>query len=90
MKLTLCLTKHHTVRTCVGGVQIYLHAILHSTLNVAEWSASCPGPFMPGERDPCAHWQDAEWASESIWVLWRREIFPDLAGNRISVVQPVA
>jgi hypothetical protein len=29
---------------------------LISALDVGEWSATCPGPFTPGERALCTHW----------------------------------
>jgi hypothetical protein len=29
---------------------------LTSALDGGEWSASRPGRFIPGERDPCTHW----------------------------------
>jgi len=28
VKLSLCLTKYHVMKTCLGGVEIHLHAFL--------------------------------------------------------------
>jgi hypothetical protein len=36
-------------------VDVQIHIFLTSTL-VGEWSASCTGRFIPGERVPCTHW----------------------------------
>jgi hypothetical protein len=37
-----------------GGVDVYIH-ILTSALAGGEWSASRPGRFTSGERDPTNH-----------------------------------
>jgi hypothetical protein len=55
MLRTLCLTKHHSMKT-YWGVEVYLHALLTSALDGGEWSASCPGRFTPRERVPGTHW----------------------------------
>jgi hypothetical protein len=39
-----------------GGVDIYIHLFLTSSLAGGEWSASHPGSFTPGERAPGTHW----------------------------------
>jgi hypothetical protein len=31
----------------------------------------------------------ADWAPEQVWKRWRRDKFPDPAGNRTPVVKPV-
>jgi hypothetical protein len=54
VKLSLCLTKHHTMKTYCG-VEAELPAFLTSAL-VGGWSASRPGRFTPGERAPGTHW----------------------------------
>jgi hypothetical protein len=35
-----------------GGVDVEIHIFLTSALAGGEWSASRPGRFTPGERDP--------------------------------------
>jgi hypothetical protein len=39
-----------------GGVDVQIHIFLTLTLVGGEWSASRPGCFTPGERDPGTHW----------------------------------
>jgi hypothetical protein len=39
-----------------GVVDVLIHIFLTSALVVGEWSASRPGRFTPGERDPGTHW----------------------------------
>jgi hypothetical protein len=39
-----------------GGMDVYIHIFLTSALVGGEWSTSCPGRFIPGERAPGAHW----------------------------------
>jgi hypothetical protein len=39
-----------------GGVDVWYHIFLTSALVGGEWSASHPGRFTPGERDPGTHW----------------------------------
>jgi hypothetical protein len=39
-----------------GGVDIYIHIFLASVLAEGEWSALCPGRFIPGENAPGIHW----------------------------------
>jgi hypothetical protein len=52
-KLSLCLTKHHAMKT-YWGVEVKLHAL---TLPLdGEWSASRPSRFTPRERAPRTHW----------------------------------
>jgi hypothetical protein len=55
VKLSLCLTKHHAMKTH-WGVEVQLHAFLTSALDGGEWSASRPGCFTPKERSPGTHW----------------------------------
>jgi hypothetical protein len=52
VKLSLCLTKHHTMKT-------WMYRSTHSltlALDGGEWSVSCPGCFTPRERAPGMHW----------------------------------
>jgi hypothetical protein len=39
-----------------GEVDVWIHIFLTSALAGGEWSASRPGRFTPGERDPGTHW----------------------------------
>jgi hypothetical protein len=50
IKLSLCLTKHHTKKTYRDG-----HS-LTSVLEEGEWSASRPGLFIPRERAASTRW----------------------------------
>jgi hypothetical protein len=54
VKLSLCLTKCHSMKT-YGGMEVQLHAFLTSAPDGGEGSASCPGRFTPGIRDPGTH-----------------------------------
>jgi hypothetical protein len=54
-KMSLCLTKHHAMKTH-WGVEVYLHAFLTSALHGGEWSASRAGRFTPREKAPGTHW----------------------------------
>jgi len=38
--------------TTHGGLNVQFHAFLISALDGGKWSASCSGPFNPGERVP--------------------------------------
>jgi len=51
----LFLTDHHPMKA-YWGVEVYLHALLTSALDGGEWSASCPGHFIPRERGPDTNW----------------------------------
>jgi hypothetical protein len=55
VKLSLCLTKHHAVKT-YWGVEVQRHTFLTAALEGDEWSDSRPGRFTPGERVPSSHW----------------------------------
>jgi len=55
VKLSLCLTKHHAIRT-YWGVEVQIHAFLTSAQNGGEWSTSRPGRITPRQRAPGTHW----------------------------------
>jgi hypothetical protein len=55
VQLSLYLTKHQAMET-YGGVEIWPHAFLTSTLGRDEWSASRLDRFTSRERDPGVHW----------------------------------
>jgi hypothetical protein len=38
-----------------GGMDVWIHVFLTSTLVGGEWSVSRPDSFTPGERDPGGH-----------------------------------
>jgi len=40
----------------MGGVEVYHHAFLTSSLDGGEWSASRSSRFTPRERAPGTHW----------------------------------
>jgi hypothetical protein len=39
-----------------GGVDVQIHIIMTSALVRGEWSASCPGRFITGEKILGTHW----------------------------------
>jgi hypothetical protein len=51
VKLSLCLTKHHAVKT-YGGVEVQLDAFVTLVLDRSEWSASRLGHFTSRETAP--------------------------------------
>jgi hypothetical protein len=53
---SLCLTKHHSVKTYWGSRSIAPCILLTSALDGVEWSASRTGRFTPRERAPGTHW----------------------------------
>jgi hypothetical protein len=55
VNLSLCLTKHYATKA-YGGVDVYIHVFVTSTLVEGEWSISRPCPFTPGEKAPVIHW----------------------------------
>jgi hypothetical protein len=54
VKLFLCLTKHHAMKTHWGWMYRVTHLI--SALEGGEWSVSRPGCFTPGKRALEAGW----------------------------------
>jgi hypothetical protein len=47
-------------------------------------------PPSPGERAPVSIGQEAEWASELVWTLWRKVKSLAPTGTQTLAVQPVA
>jgi hypothetical protein len=45
LKLSLCLTKYHAIKT--GEMEVSLHEFFTSALVRAEWSGLRPGRFTP-------------------------------------------
>jgi hypothetical protein len=65
--LSLRLNNHDAMKS-YGGVEIYLHAFLTSTLHGGELSASCLGLFDPEERDLSSHCIGGQMGSTD-WML---------------------
>jgi hypothetical protein len=54
-KLSLCLTKHHPMKT-YWGMEVWFHAFVASALDGGVWSASRPSRFTPRKRLLGTHW----------------------------------
>jgi len=52
--VSLCLTKHHAVKT-YRGMEIELLSFLTSALDWGDWWASSHGRFTSGKRIPGTH-----------------------------------
>jgi hypothetical protein len=92
VKLSLCLTKNHTMKT-YWGVEVELHAFLTSALDGDEWSTSRPGRFTPRERAPRTHWIGCWVGPRSVLdtVVKRKILSPRRQSKpRTPLVQPVA
>jgi hypothetical protein len=70
--LSLCLTKHHTMKT-YGGAEAQLHAFLTLELDGDEWSVSCTGCFTPKERVPGTQWTGDQAGARAGLMWWKRE-----------------
>jgi hypothetical protein len=55
----------HATKT-YGGVEVYLHVILTSTLDGGELSASRPRRFTSGKKIPVPIGQETGWAPEPV------------------------
>jgi hypothetical protein len=75
VKLSLCLTKYHSMRT-YGEVEVQRHAFLTSALYRCEWSHLHPSHFTP-EKSQFGRCDEGK-------------KIPRTAGNRTPLVQPVA
>jgi len=60
VKLSLCLTKHHAIKTYCGsgGISSCILDLCH---------------FIPMARAPGTHWKEAGWALELVWTWWWRD-----------------
>jgi hypothetical protein len=56
IKLFLCVINYAPHREDLCGSGRIAPPFLTSALDGGEWSASRPGGFINGERDPIAHW----------------------------------
>jgi hypothetical protein len=91
VNLSLCLTKHHAVKT-YWEVEVYIHTFLTSSLDGGEWSASRPGRFTPREKAPGTHWTGGSVSPRAILdaVVKRKSPSPRRESNpRTPIVQPV-
>jgi hypothetical protein len=70
----------------IWGNGALLSPFLTSILDGGEWSDSRPGRFTPGKQPPVPIVQEAGWASEPVWTLWRRE--QSLSPTRIQTPTP--
>jgi hypothetical protein len=86
VKLSLCSTKHHAMKT-YWGVEVH-HALLTSALGGGEWSASRPSRFAPGERASGTHWIGGCVGPRAGLHAVEKKKFPAPAGNRTLEPQP--
>jgi hypothetical protein len=88
VKLSLCLTKQHAMKTCWGSGGITPH-ILWPRHYMAVWSDSRPGRFTSKQRTPGTRWMGPraglDLASKRKIPSHRRESKPNHP-----IVQPVA
>jgi hypothetical protein len=75
-QLSLCLTKHHTMKKYWGSGGIASHVLDLGTR--WRWVVS----FTPRPLYPVSIVWEAEWAPEPFCTRWWREKFPAPAGNR--------
>jgi hypothetical protein len=92
VKLSLCLTKHHAMKT-YWGMEVQLHAFLTSALDGSEWSASRPDRFTPRKRVPGTHWTGGWVGPRAVLdaVMKKKILSPRRVSNpRTPIVQPAA
>jgi hypothetical protein len=92
VKLSLCLTKHHAMKT-IGEWRYSSTHSLTSTLEGVEWPASRPSRFTPRERSPRTPWIGGWVGPRAVLdaVVKRKIPSPCRESNsRTPVVQPVA
>jgi hypothetical protein len=82
VKLSLCLIfviKHHAMKMYGSGGTA--PPLLTSVLDGGKWPPSFSGRFTPGKQSPVSIEQEAGWAPDFVWRLWREKSL-SLAGNR--------
>jgi hypothetical protein len=72
------LWRQHT-----GGAEVQLHSLALPKVG-GEWSSSRPGTLYPVERTQVTAEQQAGWAPETVWVIWKGEISVGSARIRTS------
>jgi hypothetical protein len=72
VKKFLYLTKYYAMETN-WGVDVWIHIFLTSALVGGERSASGPGRFTPEEEPQVPIVQEAGWAPEQVWTIWRSQ-----------------
>jgi hypothetical protein len=89
VKLSLCYTKHHAIKTHGGGDIDYVFLI--TTLDGGEWSASLSGRFTSGETAPSTHCIGGQvgYRAGLDTVAKKKNIVFAPTGNRNPVVQPI-
>jgi hypothetical protein len=70
-----------------GGVEVYLHALLVSSLDIGEWSASRPDYFTSGRKYLVPIAEDAGWTLKTVWPQCRKEKFITPVGNRTPITR---
>jgi hypothetical protein len=55
-----------------GRVDIEIHFFLTSAIVGGKWSASRFCHFNPRKQSTVSIVQEADWAPEVVWTLWRR------------------
>jgi hypothetical protein len=92
VKLSLCLTKHHSMKTYRGSTDI-APRILDLDTRGGDWSASLSVCFTPSERAPGIHWIRGWLDPRAILgaVVKRKIPSPRRESNtRTPIVQPIA
>jgi hypothetical protein len=56
-----------------GELDAQVHVVLTSALVEVDWPASRPSGFTPGVKSPIPIGQEAAWAPEPVWTIWRNE-----------------
>jgi hypothetical protein len=72
-RLSLCLINYAPRHKDIWGSGGKAPTLLTLALNGGEYSASCPGCFTPGEESLVPTGQEAGWAPELVWMLWREK-----------------
>jgi hypothetical protein len=73
-----------------GGVEVYLHACLTSTLEGGECSASRPARFTPREKSSSIYWTGGWLRPRACLDAVAKRKIAATAGNRTPVIRAVA